>query len=102
MQQTHKKFPKRTLITLAQDYESFKASGGNIKKRKNFNNNVIDEPLFRVPLDQVRIIISLLLKTPNSHNLINTIYIYNIYILLKYIAFYSFPGCIASTSYITW
>ena len=42
----------RTLETLKSDYERFKKDGGNIKRAKNFNN-VIDEPLFDIPIEQV-------------------------------------------------
>nr|XP_047127858.1 uncharacterized protein LOC124808705 isoform X1 [Hydra vulgaris] len=42
----------RTLATLKSDYERFKNDGGNIKRAKNFNN-VIDEPLFDIPIEQV-------------------------------------------------
>nr|XP_047124046.1 uncharacterized protein LOC124806864 [Hydra vulgaris] len=41
----------RTLQTLKSDYERFKNNGGNIKNAKKFNN-VIDEPLFDIPIDQ--------------------------------------------------
>ncbi|XP_065654588.1 uncharacterized protein LOC124812501 [Hydra vulgaris] len=41
----------RTLATLKSDYEQFKNDGGNIKHAKNFNN-VIDEPLFDIPIEQ--------------------------------------------------
>ncbi|XP_047127237.1 uncharacterized protein LOC124808269 isoform X1 [Hydra vulgaris] len=44
----------RTLAILKSDYERFKNDGGNIKRAKNFNN-VIDEPLFDIPIEQIAI-----------------------------------------------
>ena len=43
----------RTLQTLEFDLQSFKTSGSDVKNAK-FHNNVIDEPIFKIPLDQVR------------------------------------------------
>ena len=42
----------RTLDQMKADLKSFRDSGGDLKKAKEFNN-VIDEPIFSVPLDQV-------------------------------------------------
>ena len=46
---------KRSLESLKIDYNRFVADGSNLKRAKEFNN-VIDEPLFNVPLDQVFIL----------------------------------------------
>lgn len=45
-------FGTRTLESLKNDFQSFMLDGGNIKRAKLFNN-VISEPLFNVPIDQV-------------------------------------------------
>ncbi|XP_057291582.1 uncharacterized protein LOC130614187 [Hydractinia symbiolongicarpus] len=42
----------RTLDTLKRDFENFNEDGGNIKKAKFFNN-VIGQPMFNIPIDQV-------------------------------------------------
>ena len=52
MQKLHGPFPPRTLQTLEADYSNFIANGSDLKKAKLFNN-VIDEPLFKVPINQV-------------------------------------------------
>ncbi|XP_057313753.1 uncharacterized protein LOC130655069 isoform X2 [Hydractinia symbiolongicarpus] len=45
------KFPVRTLETLKENLAKFRDSGGNLKNAK-FNYNVIDDPLFNIPIDQ--------------------------------------------------
>nr|XP_047129350.1 uncharacterized protein LOC124809337 [Hydra vulgaris] len=44
----------RTLESLKSDFERFKNDGGNNKNAKKFNN-VIDEPLFDIPIEQIAI-----------------------------------------------
>ena len=46
------KFARRTLDNLKEDLSNFREDGENIKHAKFFKN-VIDEPLFDVPIDQV-------------------------------------------------
>ena len=43
---------KRTLATLQRDLKSFREAGSDISKAK-LHNNVIAEPIFGLPLDQV-------------------------------------------------
>ena len=43
---------QRTLENMALDFQRFQGSGGNIKKAKDFNN-VINTPIFQVPISQV-------------------------------------------------
>lgn len=44
--------PPRSLATLARDFKAFKADGSRPDRMKLFNN-VIEEPLFHIPLEQV-------------------------------------------------
>ena len=46
------KHTARDLTSLTSDLKRFRDDGGNIKRAKLFNN-VIDDPMFNVPLDQV-------------------------------------------------
>lgn len=42
----------RSLTSLKSDHENFVKAGNNTKNAKEFNN-VIDEPMFNIPLEQV-------------------------------------------------
>lgn len=46
------KYPLRTLESLRADYQSFMASGGELKDAKD-HNNVIGECFFNIPLENV-------------------------------------------------
>ena len=46
---------ERSLDTLEYDYQQFMASGGDIRKAKDYHN-VIGPYFFQVPLDQVKTI----------------------------------------------
>ena len=48
------KSQRRTLESINVDLEIFRADGANIKRAKHYNN-VIDNPAFNVPIDQVYI-----------------------------------------------
>ena len=42
----------RSLLTMASDFQTFRMAGSDIRKAKEFHN-VIDEPLFKIPIEQV-------------------------------------------------
>ena len=42
----------RSLLTMASDFQEFRMAGSDIRKAKEFHN-VIDEPLFKIPIEQV-------------------------------------------------
>ena len=46
-------FTRRTLDTLAKDHKKFLAAGGNVKQVKEYHN-VLQEPFFEIPIDQVQ------------------------------------------------
>ena len=42
----------RSLLTMASDFQKFRMAGPDIRKAKEFHN-VIDEPLFKIPIEHV-------------------------------------------------
>ena len=53
MQEVHEKSPRRTMESLNQSHKNFLSDGGGDIKKAKFFENVIDEPLFNVPINQV-------------------------------------------------
>ena len=61
------KISNRSLESLKSDLEKFREDGANIKRAK-FYNNVIDDPMFNVPLDQVNSHLPLTVKSYMGHS----------------------------------